>query len=172
VRLAGWEELLLIAIGVVLLLLELFVFPGFGVAGVLGIVTLMGGLTLSVIGAGATLETIIHALGRVALSLLAAILGSVVLLRLLPHLPYARSLVLATGLGSGADYASAPARDRTWLGKQGTTTGPLRPAGIAQIDGERVDVVAQGEYIEAGIRIEVVSVDGNRIVVRRARGET
>jgi membrane-bound serine protease (ClpP class) len=172
VRLAGWEELLLVAIGVVLLLLELFVIPGFGVAGLLGIVALMGGLTLSVIGAGATMETIIHALGRVALSVLGALLGSVLLLRLLPHLPYARSLVLETGLGSGVGYASAPERDRRWLGKQGTTRGPLRPAGIAEIEGERVDVIAQGEYIEGDVLIEVVNVEGNRIVVHRARGGT
>jgi membrane-bound serine protease (ClpP class) len=172
VRLAGWEELLLVAIGVVLLLLELLVFPGFGIAGLLGILALIGGLALSVIGAGATMETIIHALGRVALSLLAALLGSVALLRLLPHLPYARSLVLETGLGSGAGSASAPERDRRWLGKQGTTRGPLRPAGIAEIEGERVDVIAQGEYIEGGVPIEVVSVEGNRIVVHRARGGT
>jgi membrane-bound serine protease (ClpP class) len=172
VRLAGWEELLLVAIGLVLLLLELLVFPGFGIAGLLGILALIGGLALSVIGAGATMETIIHALGRVALSLLAALLGSVALLRLLPHFPYARSLVLETGLGSGAGSASAPERDRRWLGKQGTTRGPLRPAGIAEIEGERVDVIAQGEYIEGDVLIEVVSVEGNRIVVHRARGGT
>ena len=44
----------------------------------------------------------------------------------------------------------------------------LRPAGFALIDGERVDVVSDGEPIEAGTAVEVVRVDGNRIVVRRA----
>ena len=172
VRLAGWEELLLVGLGVVLLLLELFVFPGFGIAGVLGIVGLMAGLTLSVIGAGATMDTIVVALGRVALSLVVALLGSVALLRLLPHLPYARTLILEAGLGSAAGYASAPERDRAWLGKRGTTRAPLRPAGIAEIEGERIDVVSQGDYIDADVPIEVVAVDSNRIVVRRVRGET
>jgi membrane-bound serine protease (ClpP class) len=45
----------------------------------------------------------------------------------------------------------------------------LRPAGIAEIDGERIDVVAEGEMIEAGATIVVSRVDGNRIVVRRHR---
>ena len=46
---------------------------------------------------------------------------------------------------------------------------PLRPAGIADIDGKRVDVVSQGEWIDATTPIEVIRVDGNRIVVRHVR---
>jgi membrane-bound serine protease (ClpP class) len=171
VRLAGWEELLLVGTGLVLLALEAFVIPGFGIAGILGIVALVGGLTLSVIGAGATMQTVVHAAGRVALSLIAALVASLALLRFLPRLPYARPLVLETGLGSGVAYGSAPEAEQRWLGKQGTAAGPLRPAGIAELGGERVDVVSQGEYIEAGAPVEVVSIEGNRIVVRRARGE-
>lgn len=170
VRLAGWEELLLVALGLTMLGLELFVIPGFGLAGVLGILALVGGLALSVIGAGANMAVAIRALGQVVLSLLLAVAGSLLLLRLLPRLPYAHTLVLETGLGSAAGYAAAPEADRRWLGKQGAAVGPLRPAGIAEIDGERVDVVSQGEYIDADTPIEVVSVEGNRIVVRRARG--
>ena len=171
VRLAGWEELLLVTAGVLLLVLEIFVIPGFGMAGLLGIVSLLGGLTLSLIGAGATTQTMLHAAGRVAASLVAAMAGALVLLKLLPHLPYARALVLDTGLASRTGYASALETDRRWLGKQGIASTPLRPAGIAEIDGTRVDVVSQGEYVDAGAVIEVVSVEGNRIVVRRLRGE-
>ena len=47
------------------------------------------------------------------------------------------------------------------------TTGVLRPAGIAKIEGERIDVVAEGNYIKAGAEIEVTKVDGNRVVVKR-----
>jgi len=171
VRLAGWEELLLVTAGLVLIAVEIFVIPGFGIAGVLGIAALAGGLTLSVIGSGATVPVIIHAAGRVALALLAAAAGSLALLKLLPRLPYARALVLDTGLASQAGYASPPVSDQRWLGKQGTARTPLRPAGIADIDGARVDVVSDGEYVDEGAPLEVVSVEGNRIVVRRVRGE-
>jgi membrane-bound serine protease (ClpP class) len=65
-------------------------------------------------------------------------------------------------------YVSAPESDRRWLGKTGTAISPLRPAGIAEFDGARVDVVSDGGFVDAGSRIEVTRVDGNRIVVRRS----
>ncbi|MGH7831239.1 MAG: NfeD family protein, partial [Candidatus Binatia bacterium] len=172
VQLAGWEELLLVGSGLVLLAVEIFVTPGFGLAGVLGIVAVLGGLSLSLIGGGATWEFILVAVGRVIFSLLLALVGSLVLLRFLPRVPFGRRLVLATGLAAGEGYASAPERDRSWLGKSGITASPLRPAGIADIEGERVDVVSDGEFIESGAQIVVSRVDGNRIVVRRHRAAT
>lgn len=170
VRLAGWEELLLVGLGALLLAVELFVVPGFGVAGLLGIVAVVGGLTLSLLGAGATAPLILEATVRVLLSLLVALVGSLVVLRFLPHLPWGRRLVLETGLGSLTGYASAPEGDRQWAGKRGTAVSPLRPAGLANLEGQRVDVVSQGEYVEAGALVEVVRVEGNRIVVHRERG--
>lgn len=167
VQLAGWEEILLVVAGLVLLVVEVFLIPGFGVAGVLGIAALLGGLVLSMTGGGATASFILMAAGRVVSALLFAVLASLVLLRFLPRLPLARGLVLETGLDARDGYASAPESDRRWLGKRGHATSTLRPAGIAQLDGERVDVVSDGEHIDAGQAVEVIRVDGNRIVVRR-----
>jgi membrane-bound ClpP family serine protease len=90
--------------------------------------------------------------------------------RVLPRLPFGRRLVLETEMAADSGYASAPERDRHWLGKRGTAASPLRPAGLAHIDDERVDVVSDGEFIDAGEPLEVIRVDGNRIVVRRSRG--
>ena len=167
VRLVGWEELLLVGAGVILLAIELFVTPGFGVIGVLGLAALLGGLGLSLVGTGATWGVILTAIGRVAVSLLLAIGASLVLLRFLPRLPIGRRLVLETELTAREGFASAPETDRAWLGKRGTTASTLRPAGIADIEGERVDVVSDGEFIDPGEPITVVRVDGNRIVVRQ-----
>ena len=167
VRLVGWEELLLVGAGVVLLAIEIFVTPGFGAMGVLGLAALLGGLGLSLVGAGATWTVILGAVGRVAVSLLLAIAASLLLLRFLPRLPMGRRLVLETELTAREGFASAPETDRAWLGKRGTSASPLRPAGIADIEGERVDVVSDGDFIDAGDPITVVRVDGNRIVVRR-----
>jgi membrane-bound serine protease (ClpP class) len=169
VRLAGWEELLLVGIGLALLALEVFVIPGFGLPGILGIVAVLSGLGLSVVGAGATWEAILTSMGWVTLSLLLAIAASLALLRVLPRLSWGRRLILETELLAGAEGASAPEHDRRWLGKSGTAMSPLRPAGVAHLDDERVDVVSEGEFIEAGQPIEVIRVDGNRIVVRRSR---
>jgi membrane-bound serine protease (ClpP class) len=169
VQLAGWEELLLVGSGLVLLVLEIFVIPGFGVAGALGIAALLGGLSLSLFGAGASWEFILKAVSRVVFSLLIALIASLVTLRFLPRLPFGRRLILETELLAGAGGSSAPESDKSWLGKSGTAISPLRPAGIAEIGGERVDVVSDGELIEPGVPVVVTRVDGNRIVVRRDR---
>jgi len=166
VQLAGWEELLLVAGGLILLGLEVFIVPGFGIAGIAGIAALVAGLGLTLVGAGATASVIVGALGRVAVSILLALASGMALLSVLPRLPFGRRLVLDTDMRSGEGYASAPESDRLQLGQTGTALSPLRPAGVADINGARVDVVSDGSFIEAGSAIEVTRVDGNRIVVR------
>lgn len=168
VQLAGWEEMLLALGGVVLLALELLVIPGFGVAGILGILALLAALVLSMLGPGDTPLFVMTVAARVGFALVFAIVASLVLLRYLPRLPFGRQFILQTGLGAAQGYASAPEDDRRWLGKRGRASTPLHPAGIAEIDGRRLDVVSEGELVDAGQLIEVVRVDGNRIVVRPA----
>jgi len=60
---------------------------------------------------------------------------------------------------------ASPEGQHGFLGKQGVTVTKLRPSGAARIDGRRVDVVARGVIIEPNVRIEVIAVDGNRVVV-------
>ncbi len=166
VQLAGWEELLLAAAGVALLVAEIFFIPGFGIAGALGLVALLGALVLSMTGAGDTATVMVEAAGRVVIALLVALVAALALLGFVPRLPFARRLVLATNLGTGPAHGSAPLADQRWLGKHGHAASVLRPAGIAEIDGERVDVVSDGALVERGTPIQVTHVDGNRIVVR------
>ena len=75
-------------------------------------------------------------------------------------------MILQRDLAATAGWASAPESDAQWLGKTGRATSPLRPAGTADIDGTRVDVVYDGEHIDARELIKVTRVDGNRVVVR------
>lgn len=168
VQLAGWEEMLMAAAGIVLLLLELFVIPGFGIAGALGILALLAALLLSMIGPGNTAQLVLLVASRVVFSLLLAVALSFALFRFMSRLPIGRKLVLQTGLGAAQGYASGPHEDAGLLGKTGQAWSVLRPAGIAEIEGRRVDVVSDGEMIDAGARVEVVRVDGNRVVVKRA----
>jgi len=172
VRLAGWEVLLLLACGLALLGVELFLLPGFGVAGTLGIGAILGSLTLTLVGSGATYEAIMWAAFRVVGAILAAIALGLIAFRFLPRSPVGRRLVLETAMSAEKGFASPPETDQSWLGKKGVAATTLRPAGIARIDGARVDVVTDGEYVEAGEPVEVIRVDGNRIVVRRTPGTT
>ena len=168
VQLAGLEEFLLVGLGLILVGLEIFVIPGFGIAGILGIIALMGGLGLSLIGTGATWNSILSALGQVALSILVAIIATLILLRYFPRLPFGKRLILETNLPAQEGYASSPEEDHRWLGKEGTAISDLHPSGIARFDGERVDVVSDGTFIDAGQPLKVVRIDGNRVVVRLA----
>lgn len=161
VRLVGWEQLLLVGVGVVLLFLEVFVIPGFGVAGVLGIAAIVAGLTSSLFGAGATWQAMLNAGARVLISAGVAAVGAMLLMRFIPSLPFGRKLVLGTAL-SGASEAVAA---RSWLGVIGTALTPLRPSGTALLQGHRVDVVSEGQFISAGAPIKVVLHAGHRVVV-------
>ena len=107
--------------------------PGVTVAGIAGIVALVGGLGMALVGAGATVSVIIGALGRVAISILIAMAGSAALFRVLPSLPFGRRLVLETDMEADQGYVSAPESDRRWLGRTGTALSPLRPAGMLQV---------------------------------------
>lgn len=166
VSLAGWEEVLLMLGGILLLILEAFVIPGFGVAGILGILALLGGLILSMVGDGSTVNAVIDAASRLGISLVIAIVASIALLRYLPKTRMGRHLVLDTDLDAKSGFTSEPQSDHALVGKLGVAMSMLRPAGIADIEGHRIDVVSDGEYIQAGEPIRVDHVDGNRVVVR------
>jgi len=165
VDLVGLEEMLLALTGIVLLIVELFVIPGFGLIGLLGLATLGTALVMSVVGAGATVETVLFAVGQMGFSLALAILLSFLFFKFLPKMPFGRTFVLDTKLEGKTGFLTEPSTDNVLLHKVGVAHSTLRPAGIAEIDGHRIDVISEGDFIEAGAHIKVVRVDGNRVVV-------
>jgi membrane-bound serine protease (ClpP class) len=170
VQLAGWEELLLALLGVFLFALELFVIPGFGIVGILGLLALLGALVMSTLGAGSHSGFVLWAVVRMGFSVALAIVLTALFLKFLPKLPIGRKLILSTALDTSDGFSSAPPSDYQWLGRTGLAHSTLRPAGIADFQGHRVDVVSDGEFIDAGSPIRVLHVDGNRIVVQRDLG--
>jgi membrane-bound serine protease (ClpP class) len=164
VELVGWEEVGLVIAGFILLALEVFVLPGFGIAGVLGGLALLAGLTMSLLGTGASFQMMVYALARIAISGAVAVLASLAALHFLPRLPVGRRLILGATL-RGGERAGDESSARPLVGIVGTALTPLRPAGIAELDGRRVDVVSDGEFIDAGMAVEVVVEAGNRVVV-------
>ena len=165
----SWE-IILFVLGVVLLLLEIFVIPGFGVAGISGIVLVVVSLGAGLIGnvgfefpSGAAVTTAITTLA-VTLVLLVVLLFS--LARYLPNTGRVHQLVLVPELSSEECYTAADTPVEL-EGRKGRSLTPLRPSGQAEIAGERVDVITAGEFIPAGEVVRVVSVRGSRIEVRR-----
>jgi len=169
----GSLELLLFLGGVVLLALEIFLIPGFGVTGVSGILLIVVSLVLSrqtfIIPAIDWQWDIFRAnLLIVLASVTASFLLLFLLARYLPRfLPFRRGMVLTSAQRVEEGYTVQVGTDRgTLLGKSGRTLTVLRPVGKAEI-GERIlTVESEGEYIPAGTTVEVVEVDSNRIVVR------
>ena len=112
----------------------------------------------------------VRTLGPFALSMVGAVIGALVLARYLPHIPYINRLMLRPAVETeeglteptnvfGPDVSAL-------LGAIGVAATPLRPAGKAKIGDEFVDVVAEGSYVEVGARVQVIEIEGYRIVVK------
>lgn len=172
----SWEIVLFI-IGVMLLTLEIFLIPGFGVAGIGGVVLMVGSLGFALIGnvgldfpsGGEVTQAVLTM--AVTLVLLVGLIFSVG--RYLPRSDRFNHLVLQPELSSATGYVSADTHD-TFVGKTGRTVSALRPSGTIEVDGERVDALTRGEYIPAGATVEVVKARGSYVEVRvpRALPET
>ncbi|MGE3912865.1 MAG: nodulation protein NfeD, partial [Chloroflexota bacterium] len=173
--LAGWEGVVLVGVGLVLLALEAFVIPGFGLAGILGILAFAAGLFVSLIGGEiVTSADIVRAATTVTAALVGLVLGGAALLWLLIRTDKTGGIVLQTRLGLADGNLRLPAMTRrrttepaSLRGAHGVADSDLRPAGYARINGRRVDVVTRGDYLPAGTVLEVVQDDGYRRVVRR-----
>ncbi len=159
---AGVEHLALFIAGVVLLLLELFI-PSFGILGILGIVSLISGVVMAAYDTG-------HALSSLGVAVLVAGVVVAVFVRFFKHKGVWNRFILKDQLRTDEGYISHTPKG-SLLGKAGTALTPLRPSGTAEIGGERVDVVTLGDWIPAGAPIEVVQIEGIRVVVKQAKPE-
>lgn len=163
-----WEVLLFL-VGVGLLLVELLVIPGFGIAGIAGILFMLAGLLAALIGNVGLSFPSVREIGRAIATLTSALIllgvGIAVLGRYLPRTRRFQELVLGTGLARTQGYTAA-ATEVQLKGKRGRAVTPLRPAGVVEIEGQRYDVVSSGQFVPAGTPVEVVRVQGSRIEVR------
>lgn len=170
--LANYTELLLMILGVLLLLLEVFVIPGFGVVGIGGMILLTIGLILSFqnfVIPKPEFPWQMQQLTNNLLKVLISILGSFILFALFFRFIFPYLGLVVKGPYLNADLHDAKADSDTEIsikvGNQGIAESILRPAGKAIFNGERYDVVTQGDFIDKGSTVIIVAIQGNRIVV-------
>jgi len=150
----------LAVVGLAAILYELHVVPGHGVPGVLGGIALLASVLLAFGPLGAAAFFV--ALQTLASAIVATVVLFYLATRAVPENAWLKKLTFA-GV-QGAEYVTST--DRTaLLGKIGTASSYLRPAGVASIDGVRVDVLTQGEFIPEGTPVRVTRVEGARIFV-------
>lgn len=157
----GYEALALFLIGILLVILEFFI-PG-GIAGILGVVAIIGSLFLA---SGNAIHMAVSLLIAVAVSISVSILLVKVFGK---KMKFFKKMILTDSTNKEQGYVSHS--DRTdLLGLEGKALTDLRPSGTVLINEERVDVVSEGSFIVKDTIVKVVKVEGSRIVVREIVG--
>lgn len=167
VGLAGAEDLIIVGVGIVLIGIEVFVVPGFGVFGVLGILAVLGGVFMAQIGNLPTQSDLARASGVLSAAIILVFVTAWFFLQsMFGSWRLKRSgVILPDTTDRDEGYTSADIRT-DMEGAEGVAITDLRPAGVGLFGDERMDVVSESEWIEEGTRIRVLSAEGYRHVVR------
>lgn len=168
---ANWE-IVLFLLGVILLILEIFLIPGFGIFGILGIIFVISGLALSLVTNDffdfnvTTGERLVNAFVLVLISIIASITLSVIFGGNILKSKVFKRLVLQDEQKAGHGYqVNKPSHEL--IGKQGFAKTALRPSGKIDIDGTWYDALSNDGFIEAGELIVVNKIENYNVIVRR-----
>ncbi|MEN6340008.1 MAG: NfeD family protein [Clostridiaceae bacterium] len=153
-------SLICLIIGFVLLIIEMFL-PGIGIAGVSGLISLVAVVVMQ-LGWGNPRVAIYI----IAITLLIVVLGIVWIIRSLQRGKLSKSFLVLNAQSDGASVPEVANAKQELLGKSGVTITPLRPSGMAEIEGKRVDVLTAGAFIERGKRVVVIKAEGMHIMVQ------
>lgn len=177
--LTGYEVVVVLILGALLVLVEVLIFPGLILPGVIGAILMVGALIWMMMDRYPSQPILPEPEMLVwpAVNLAIAIMGSVIvislLIRFLPSVPFLRFLFLEKALASGPaltqEESGLTGEEPVRPGASGVTRSPLYPVGKAFIGGRLVDVVARGEFLERDTPVEVVAMEGSRVVVQRKR---
>ncbi len=169
-QLASILDIVLFIAGIVLLALEIFVIPGFGITGISGILLILLSIFLALTPNGPffNYQNISIAIVQLTGALVGALILIFLLAKFLPTTSAFNRLILADEEKADQGFVSYPS-EKELLGAEGTALTTLRPAGSAEINGKRVDVVADWEYIERGKKIKVLRVEGIKVVVKEVK---
>ena len=145
-------------VGILLLAAELFV-PG-GVIGFLAAVSLGGSIVLTFLDFGPAYGMLV-----MLLALVSVVGILLVWVKVFPRTRMGKNVILGHQHERTEGYTAQDADLTGLVGQEGVTLTTLRPAGMATVGGERVDVVTDGRYLDPGERVRVVGVNSNRVIV-------
>ncbi|MCA9135222.1 MAG: hypothetical protein KDB00_00650 [Planctomycetales bacterium] len=180
---AGWLEVTLFVLGIIFIGLEIFVIPGFGVAGVGGLGLMLGSLVMAsrrfmvpgsaeeLAGLGWDVMTVLGAFAGfiIAMLIMSNYIGDIPGLGRLTLKPQVAVVGAEAAMDETAHADAAallPGWQRVSVGDTGTAAGPLRPGGKMAVDDYTVDVVTEGDFVESGQGVKVIAKQGTKIVVR------
>jgi membrane-bound serine protease (ClpP class) len=188
IGMANWVEVAIFVLGLILLLIELLVIPGFGVTGLAGILCIFTGLFGMLVknapdqipwpqgelGWAVFTEGVLSLLaGFLCFSALAYFLA-----KFLPKFQFMGGLILSPPDSAGKVKIKMPiSRPQTSpivtveVGSRGRVISALRPAGWAQFDQTKINVVAQAQFLEVGTEVQIVHIEGNKIIVQKVESE-
>jgi membrane-bound serine protease (ClpP class) len=176
--LAGTWTMIVLALGILLVLVEVFLIPGHGISGLIGVALVLLAFLGTFVppepatpGWGppwltlqATWDALRMGIIVLASGMIVSVVGLMFLLRFLPQTRVARGLVALNPAGAAVVLADPFATCQ--VGDVGVVTGDLRPAGQARFGQEIVEVQSQGRYVEAGRRVQVIRREGSAVIVR------
>ncbi len=158
---SNWGAPVLFIIGLILIVVEVFIIPGFGIVGFAGI----SAIVFSFIWAMG-ISNLKHAGMVVAASIIASFLLSILMFKIFPKTKSYSKMVLTN---DESDFKSPTEHSgmSDLEGKTGTAVSLLRPAGIIEIDGKRINAVSDGSFIKSGSKITVLKAEGMRLIVKK-----
>lgn len=163
--LASVTELLILGGGVALVLVEVFVIPGFGVAGLLGMALCAWALFQMLLGEYPTSQDMQHAVIGVTMSILGIIIALFFVIRYMPKSRWWNRIALGTNLSKSIGVRSS-VNAEDLVGSEGLAVSDLRPAGKVSVGDRVLDVVTEGGYVSRETPVKIIAVVGNRVVVR------
>jgi len=155
---ASWGIIVLFLVGLLLILLEVFVVPGFGITGIGGMISIFVSLYF------------LFPSPQIAINIIASTLIATVVLTYFIGKYFGSSRMwsrISLGISQTKDIGYiASIGDEEITNKTGVTITPLRPAGKVDIDGNRVDVVSEGGFIDKDEKVIVIDVKGSKVLVK------
>ena len=166
VKLATKSDLLIVLIGVAFLMVEAFLIPGFGIAGLAGIIVILWGLYMLLLpDVPVSQEIYDAAMTGLTIGLIGGIFALILLFRMMIKTKFWVKLTSPQIQSNEEGYNSSLGLEHL-IGETGLATSDLRPSGWVVVNNTKIFVVTEGEFVDKDQQVSIMSVDGNRVVVR------